>query len=539
MINFYKKLKNRLTTTQVIQISFFLSAIIAWPIMADADLFERFYDYSRAHEDWNIDEFALLIVNLSIALILSALAQSIRLKQLIRQRDFQRDRAEENARHDPLTGLMNRRAFAAALEDTAPGAQADDHRYLAMMDLDRFKPVNDLHGHAAGDAIIQEVADRLTKEITELGRVGRLGGDEFAIIFETDTDAQGAERAARRLIKAIEQPFRFGAAQIHIGCSLGLTKWTSGMSSAEALRRADKSLYVAKSHGRGRFAWYDPELDRRSQERAEIEADMKDAIARDEIEAWFQPIVSIERETLLGFEVLARWTHPKRGAIPPSVFIAIAEDCGQISALGLSILRQACATARDWDPKLTLSINLSPLQFHDPRLVEQIAAILADCQFDAKRLTIEITESAIIRDMDVARTKLKALKALGVAVSLDDFGTGYSSLASLRQLPFDSIKIDRSFVSNISSEPMNQKIVTGIMALASGLELSVTAEGIESSEDLDYLQKLQCPLGQGFLFEKAVPGAHVPWIIESSWDRWPEIFAKSKLATIRPAAKAS
>ena len=521
MLNFFLNMRKKVSATVVIHLCFYLSAVIAWPIMAEMELFERFYEFSRDYEDWDIDEFALLVVNLTVALIFSALFQSSRLRKLVRQRDFQRQRAEQNARHDPLTGLMNRRAFGDRLEKTAKTVSAARPIYIAMLDLDRFKPVNDIHGHAAGDMIIRKVAQRLTVEIGKIAQIGRLGGDEFAVIFEPGTTVTQVERSASRLIHAIEQPFHFNKTPIYISGSVGLMKWDDDLSVTEALRRADKSLYAAKDGGRARFAWYDAELDQKSHERSQLEIDLTKAIANNQIEAWFQPIIYIETEDLIGFEVLARWTHETRGIVSPGTFIEIAEDSGQIGDLGLSILRQACRAAADWNPELTISFNVSPLQFHDPNLVEQIKGILDECHFDARRLTIEVTESSIIRDFDIARAKLDALKALGVAVALDDFGTGYSSLASLRQLPFDRIKIDRSFVTNIATEPQNQKIVAGIMALATGLELDVTAEGIETDEDLSYLQDLSCSLGQGFLFERAVPETHVHWLIDSKWNDWP------------------
>ena len=219
----------------------------------------------------------------------------------------------------------------------------------------------------------------------------------------------------------------------------------------------------------------------------------------------------------MGFEVLARWNHATLGQIPPTEFIEIAEDSGQISNLGNAILKQACRSARNWDPRLNISFNISPQQFQDRDLVAQVRHILDDTEFPPARLTIEVTEGSVIRDFDAARSTLLALKDLGIAVALDDFGTGYSSLASLRQLPFDRIKIDRSFVSNIASHPQNQKIVTGIMALARGLELDVTAEGIESESDLEFLNQHHCALGQGFLFEKAVPAERVNWMLETHW----------------------
>ncbi|MEO1313082.1 MAG: EAL domain-containing protein [Pseudomonadota bacterium] len=496
---------------------FFISAIVTWPIMAEMELFERFYDFSRAHEDWDVDEIALLIFNLALALLVSTMAQSRRLKRLARERADEHKRAEKNARHDPLTGLMNRRAFADMLETMELRWSHGEERFLAMIDLDRFKPVNDLQGHAAGDVVLQGVADRLEAEVGDAGVVARLGGDEFAVIFDPATDAKQVERAARRLLHAMQQAFEFKGTQIFIGCSIGLAHWSTGLSCSDALSHADKALYLAKTEGRGQFAWYDSDLDRQSTARAEIEVDLRQAIHQGQIKPWFQPIFDIDSRQLIGFEVLARWIHRTRGEISPSVFIEIAEDSGQIGELGDSVLRQACISANAWNPSLTLAFNLSAIQFLDPGLVNTIQTILTDCRFDPKRLTIEITESSIIQDFDTAREKLVALKALGIAVALDDFGTGYSSLASLRQLPFDRIKIDRSFVTDICNQPQNQTIVSGIMTLARGLDLDVTAEGIESREDLEYLKTQQCSLGQGFFFETAVPAEDVLWFLETKW----------------------
>ncbi|WP_108258265.1 putative bifunctional diguanylate cyclase/phosphodiesterase [Mangrovicoccus ximenensis] len=517
----WKVLQNLRETarTHAVPILAFATAIGSWPLLTQFELFEHFYDFSRAHEEMELDELALLVLNLTAALTFTSIYQWRRLNLLNAERERLKQRAETNARHDPLTGLMNRRAFSGALEEIGQARPCRSDRIIAMMDLDRFKPVNDLYGHAAGDATLQAVARRIGTELDGNGQLARLGGDEFAVIFSEEVDARLAERMARRILHLMESPVEFGQSRIFVGCSIGLVSWRTDSPWSEALRRADKALYMSKSAGRGQVTWYDAELDRRSHERAAIEADLREAIAKSEIQPWFQPIIQIETGTLTGFEVLARWTHPVRGPIPPDVFIGIAEDSGQIGNLGFGLLREACQSARSWNPKLSISFNLSPFQFRDATLVEQIKQILEECGFDPARLTIEVTESSIIHDFDMARAKLDALKALGIKVALDDFGTGYSSLASLRKLPFDRIKIDRSFVTNIAAEPQNQKIVSGIMALANGLELDVTAEGIESETDLGFLQSLDCSLGQGFLFEKAIPADQIAWLLETKWSQ--------------------
>ena len=498
-----------LSSTQIAYGIFFGTALLSWQVMSEMELFERFYLFSRNHEDWDVDELSLLFVNLAIALILASLYQARKQRHLIRCVRHEHGRAEHFAYRDALTGLLNRRALTRIMQDTAAGLTQSGPRYVAMLDLDRFKPINDLRGHAVGDATLQGVAQRLGELLSPRCHLARLGGDEFAIVFRagmTDTDV---EQAARSILRTFEEGFRFDGIVVHVSASIGLARWTAGLSASEALARADKALYNAKADGRARFSWYDAELDRRSTRRARIESDLRAAIHNERIEPWFQPIVEIESGRVTGFEVLARWHHADLGPVPPTEFISVAEDSNQISALGTSLLRRAVRESKSWGDHLTLSFNISPLQFQDPMLVDTMARTLRETGFAAERLTVEVTESSVIRDLDGARKTLDALKALGIKVALDDFGTGYSSLASLRQLPFDRIKIDRGFVTDICNQPQNQKIVSGIMALANGLELEVTAEGIESRHDLRFLRSLRCRLGQGFLFDRALPPSHV------------------------------
>lgn len=501
---------------------FFLSAVITWPILAELEAFEVFYEYSRAHEDWDLDEIALLALNLLIALGFSVWYNSRRIKRLMEYRELERNRADVNARHDPLTGLINRRAFCEMV-DKLGGAEGEDagKRYIALVDLDRFKPVNDVHGHAAGDATLCAVAERLRVEAGAGGAVARLGGDEFVIVFGPAMDAASVERAARRVLRSIEEPISFNEQKILIGASIGLVQWDAERGFSEMMRRVDHALYQVKTGGRGHFRWYDADADRQTRERTEIAADLKLAVANEEIVPFFQPIVRIDDTGLVGFEVLARWQHRTRGNIPPYVFIEIAEDSGLIGPLGMSILRQACVQAAAWPEALTVSFNVSPIQFRESALVDNIQRVLIETGFTPARLTIEITESSVIDDFDTAREKIEALKALGIQIALDDFGTGYSSLACLRSLPFDRLKIDRSFVTDICEQEQSQQIVNGILSLAEGLKLDVTAEGIETVEDLSYLQAKNCSHGQGFYFEKPVPAEQINWLLETEWaDRY-------------------
>ncbi|WP_132860233.1 putative bifunctional diguanylate cyclase/phosphodiesterase [Shimia isoporae] len=497
---------------------FFLSAVITWPFLAEFEAFEVFYQFSRSHENWELDEIAMLGFNLLIALGLSVWYKSRRIKRLAEYRELERNRADVNARHDPLTGLMNRRAFYEVVENLSAEAQdASGPRYVALVDLDRFKPVNDVHGHAAGDATLIAAAERLREEAGAGGVVARLGGDEFVLVFGPAMDAASVERAARRILRSVEQPIPFNGQSILVGASIGLVQWDQDRGLAEMMRRADHALYQVKAGARGSFAWYDEDADRQSRDRAEIASDLKHAVENHDIVPFFQPIVRIDSSELVGFEVLARWTHPTRGNVPPFVFIEIAEDSGLIGPLGMALLRKACIHAAAWPEELSISFNISPIQFREGALVENVQKVLKETGFKPSRLTIEITESSVIDDFEIARKKIDAFKALGIQIALDDFGTGYSSLACLRSLPFDRLKIDRSFVTDISEQRQSQQIVSGILSLASGLELDVTAEGIETADDLTYLQGLHCSLGQGYFFEKPVPAEQISWLLETEW----------------------
>jgi len=511
------RFRKKFSPTFKIHVFFFSAGILTWPALAEFEVFERFHTFSRTHEDWDLDELILLAVNLTLALLLSLVVQTRRLKNTMRALHKENARAERNARHDPLTGLLNRCALTSKLEQRTGEDGEGNRGVVALVDLDRFKPVNDLHGHAAGDIVLQVIARRLEQEIGEDGLVARLGGDEFALVYADGTNAEQAERISRRVLRALEQPIVYKDARLTMSGSIGLARWTIGKPGVNPFEHADKALIAAKRLGRNQFSWYDAELDRQSKDRAAIEADLKTAIEKEQITAWFQPIVEIDTRKLTGFEVLARWEHPTRGQMSPSVFVGIAEDCGLIEALGWSVLRQACRAASQWQTDLSIAFNLSPRQFHDRNLLERVRSLLAEHDFDPNRLTIEITESTVIKDFDAARAALDGLKAIGVSIALDDFGTGYSSLASLRKLPFDRIKIDRSFVTDITDNPENQKIVSGIMALASGLQLEVTAEGIETPNDLEFLEDQHCAFGQGFLFEKALPPDQVSWLLETKW----------------------
>lgn len=492
---------------------------VAWLILSALNvpiLLDQFIHNNRALQ---LKSLTLLLIMLLCAFAVTTRWQAHNLRQIINDRQFEYDRAERNARSDPLTGLPNRRAIVEKISFLQ--RQEKETRVFAMVDLDRFRQLNDLHGHGAGDWTLQIVSKRLQQEIGTNAVIARINGDSFAVLFDNDLGPTHVERLCRRTLKRVNSPFSFASHDIQVTCSIGLAVWTPDMTAETVISQTEAALRIAKSEGRDRHKWYDTELGERAVECAKIETALRKAITTGAIQPWFQPIVRVDTGDIAGFEVLARWTDPELGVIPPVKFIEIAEDCGLIGNLGFSLLQQACRSAQPWASATTISVNVSALQFHDPDLVSRIDRTLRAENFDPARLIIEVTESTVISDVEAARRQILALKDLGIAVVLDDFGTGYSSLASLRHLPFDHLKVDRTFVTGIMSQPHNQKLLAGIMALARGMELTVTAEGVETADDLRFLQHLECEFAQGFLFEAAIPADEVSILLETTWQGTP------------------
>ncbi len=414
--------------------------------------------------------------------------------------------AMELAQHDALTGLPNRRHHLAELGRTL----ASDKRgalALLLLDLDRFKAVNDLHGHPAGDRLLQEVAFRLRAVLREGDQIARLGGDEFALVVPCGNDPiEQAARLARRIVGALTQPVRLDGVTVQTGTSIGIAIAEPGSEddATALMHRADLALYRAKQEGRGGFNFFEAGMDAAARERGDIEAALRAAIAADQVEAHFQPLVSIDTGELLGFEALARWHHAERGMVAPSLFVPIAEDSGLIGPLTERILRRACQAAREWPEHLLIAINISPSQLRDRALPRLIREVLAECGLPARRLELEVTEGALIGNLDLAREVLNELKDLGLRLALDDFGTGYSSLAHLQALPFDKIKIDARFVRAMSTDPGSRKIVAAVIGLGHSLGVPTVAEGVEDARDAAELRALGCDVGQGWLFGRPV-----------------------------------
>jgi diguanylate cyclase (GGDEF)-like protein len=420
------------------------------------------------------------------------------------------EEAHALARHDALTGLPNRRVFSAELQAALGRAQSGAATYsVLLIDLDRFKEINDLQGHAAGDVVLCEIALRLKGVLRANDTVARLGGDEFAIIAEGEAELSahmdGAKHLANKLIGAIRAPIMVGESSAQIGASIGIAICgADGSDAAGLLHAADIAMYRAKRDGKGTFRFFEQSMDEDIRAQAALEADLKTAIADEQIEPYYQPLVDIQQNRICGFEALARWDHPVRGFVPPDVFIPLVEQLGLIAELTSSVLRQACRDALQWPDEIWLSFNISPSDLKDPALATRLLSIIVQEGFPPHRLEVEITETALVSDIKTAQSILTALQGLGIKIALDDFGTGYSSLYHLRELKFDKVKIDRSFVQAMLANPESEKIVDAILGLTKHLNLPTVAEGIENPAVMRRLAERGCAYGQGYYFGKAM-----------------------------------
>ncbi|HYD24037.1 MAG TPA: EAL domain-containing protein [Croceibacterium sp.] len=420
-----------------------------------------------------------------------------------RQRD-----ASRLAQFDSLTGLANRHRMTKRLTATLTAFKAAKRSCaLLMLDLDRFKAVNDTLGHPAGDDLLKQVAQRLQRIVSGPVEIGRLGGDEFQIIIP-DTDDRGKlGELAQRIIQMISQPYSIEGSRAIIGTSVGIAIAPyDGLEVDELIKSADLALYAAKGGGRGQYRFYSNDLKDSAHERREIEEDLRDALTRGELRLHYQPVVRATDNVVTGFEALMRWNHPERGPISPGVFIPIAEETNLISTLGEWALRQACADASQWPGHLRVAVNVSAHQFSSDSLPAIVTNALAASGLKPEQLELEITESVFMGDAEAVDLMFKRLKKIGVKVSLDDFGTGYSSLGYLRKAPFDKIKIDQSFVRGCTEEDnTNAAIITAIVSLAAALKMETTAEGVEAMDELALIRDLGATNVQGFIYSRAVP----------------------------------
>ncbi|MCJ2006010.1 putative bifunctional diguanylate cyclase/phosphodiesterase [Methylobacterium sp. J-092] len=416
-------------------------------------------------------------------------------------------RADEAARQDPLTGLPNRLLLQERLSEALVRLHRNGEKCaLLLVDLDRFKPVNDTLGHPIGDALLKKVADRLRSAVRPTDTVARIGGDEFIIVQAGIREASDTQALARRLVDLIGRTYMIDGHLLTIGASVGVALAPNdGDASETLLKNADLALYRAKVDGRGTYRFFEPEMDARMQARRRLELDMRQALARREFQLHYQPQMQLDGDRLIGCEALIRWKHPERGAVSPLDFIPLAEEIGLIVPIGDWVIRQACRDAMHWPAHMAVAVNVSPAQFKSDRLVETIMSALAGSGLPARRLEVEITEGVLLQENEKTLRTLHRLRELGVRVSMDDFGTGYSSLSYLRSFPFDKIKIDRSFVKDLSSKPDGDAIIRAIAGLGKSLGMTTVAEGVETPEQMQRIREEGCTDVQGYLISRPIP----------------------------------
>jgi diguanylate cyclase (GGDEF)-like protein/PAS domain S-box-containing protein len=429
------------------------------------------------------------------------------LKDITEEKRY-REWLEEQAFQDNLTGLGNRALLFRLLEEVFCGRTAVGEVAIVFLDLDDFKLINDSLGHLVGDWLLRSFAQRLQETVPEGITTVRLGGDEFALLFQGPNAQKQAEKNVKRILQALKEPFFIQEYKFHISASIGVAvNLSPDCTAEEVLRDADTAMYVAKSRGKQGYQVFDQVMHTRAAERFGLLADMRKALTDNQIFPFYQPIIRLDNLELAGYEALARWQHPGRGLIMPSLFIPIAEQSGLIASLGMTIMDIACARARQWHRKYPsvstyMSINVSALQFRQEDLAQRIVEVLAKHKLEPELLKIEITESGVMEDVEFSLSIMDELRRIGVRMQIDDFGTGYSSLSYLRKIPAESIKVDQSFVIGMEGDREKQAIVKTIIDLARGLGMKVVAEGVETMDQLLLLKSYGCHYGQGFLFDK-------------------------------------
>jgi len=498
----------------------FGAAILSYVVAHTYDLAPKLFQLGIDYAEWELDDIIFVVVVMSIALTVYALRRYRDLSREIKSRIAAETEARNLARHDPLTGLPNRRFFEEKLEQCLSTATATHQAAVLVLDLDGFKVVNDTHGPCCGRQSAERVcspglAHRADGCISRQGRRGRVY-DHHAQFRSLDDPTN----LARRIAAAVAEPFVIENVTAEFGVGIGIAiAPNDGVHADELVRRADRALYRAKAAGRSSVRFFEREMDMHVERRIQIEQELRLAIASDGIVPHYQPLVTLDGNRIIGFEALARWESGDLGFIAPDVFIPIAEETGLINALGDRLFRRACVDAGAWPTSFILAFNVSPVQLRDPTLGLRLLSILGQTGFSPRRLEIEITESALVENISVAQIVIDQLREAGVRIALDDFGTGYATLSQLLSFHLDKIKIDRSFVSRLDKSEDSQVIVRAILGLAKGFGLTTTAEGVEDAGQLAYLKANGCTEGQGYLFSRAIPAADIPTLlVRSTYD---------------------
>ncbi|WP_025038320.1 putative bifunctional diguanylate cyclase/phosphodiesterase [Bradyrhizobium sp. DOA9] len=421
------------------------------------------------------------------------------------------------ANHDPLTKLANRRRFHELTERAIATLGRHGRIAVLCLDLDGFKNVNDTLGHGVGDVLLLAVADRLRACANETDIVARLGGDEFAVLRVDPADPDDARRLAQSILASIGEPYLLDDHRVIIGTSIGITIASpSDAKTHEVIKNADVALYQSKADGRGTYRVFHSQMNTRLQERRALEGDLRSALELGQFELYYQPIMNIASKRVVAFEALLRWHHPLKGMISPATFIPLAEETGLIVPIGDWVLRQACSDASSWSNDVRVGVNLSPVQFRHGSLELSVTRALAAASLHGSRLELEITESILLHDEEMTRDILNRLRVLGVQIAIDDFGTGFSALNYLRTFPLDKIKIDQSFVRDLSDKKNAAAIVRAISELGHALDMTVVAEGVETSEQLRILGDQQCTEAQGYFIARPQPAAGLTRLLEAT-----------------------
>jgi diguanylate cyclase (GGDEF)-like protein len=453
--------------------------------------------------------FGLLIATLLITSVYEAHLKSSS-RGHARRLEAANAQLQHQATHDALTGLPNRVLFVDRLgREIAHGARDGRRFAVLMLDLDRFKLINDTMGHAAGDQLLTQASQRLTEVLRDIDTVARTGGDEFLVLIAETHDRYDPSAVAVKIGKALSEPFSISDTEIHTSASIGISMYPADGTDADALvAHADEAMYFAKQRGRNSFQFFNHDMSVFSQDRLELENDLRRALALNQMQVHYQPKSDVQTGRVSSVEALLRWRHPTRGLVSPTVFVPLAEECGIILSIGEWVLRESCKQARAWQlagvPFIRVAVNVSPIQFRQSNFLQAVHSALLEFELEPQYLEIELTESTVMGNAEGSIEILEQLSRMGVVVSIDDFGTGYSSMSYLRKFPIDKLKIDRSFISELTTNPADASIVQAIISLAHSLKLKVVAEGVETSEQLERLRELGCDQYQGFLASAAV-----------------------------------
>ncbi|KCZ55621.1 hypothetical protein HY29_10880 [Hyphomonas beringensis] len=475
-------------------------SLVLFAAAVATEAFEYIVYFSDTHETWEIDEILVVMMILPVAMLIFMIRRAKELRGVIKARKAAEAAVEKIALHDPLTGLANRRKGMAHLKRLLQNASTMPVTIIGV-DLNRFKGVNDLHGHNAGDMLLVAVSERLVDLVGDLGMVCRMGGDEFVVIFKGSAYHPPISDVINQLPGIFRTPFELDHVVCSVGASIGVSQTDDEHIGVEGfLSRADIAMYRDKDKGGVSISFYEPGMEEAAKRRAMIESELRSALIDERVEPYFQPIIDLETGEVIGFEALARCRASDGSLLMPDEFIPIAEQSGLISRLFLQVLKKGCLVLRHKPPHMTMAINLSSLQLSDDWLAEQILAILTETGVAPGRLEVEITETALVANFEAAHAMVTKLKRQGIRISLDDFGTGYSSLRHLSELPFDKLKIDKSFVARLGNDEASDTIVRTVTTLAHNLGLKVTAEGIEDDAHVSFLQGIGCEYGQGFLY---------------------------------------